>query len=130
LTIKEARSKTRIGTTGRGIGPAYEDKVARMGIRVIDLIDKKTFSEKVRQNLEIKNFLIKRFYKEAPIKPRDIIKDYDRFRRLLKPYTADTTAFLHENMEKGRQILFEGAQGTYLDIDTVQTVRHFITLSG
>ena len=130
--LKEMRSKKKIGTTGRGIGPAYEDKVARMGIRVVDLLDKRTFSEKVRQNLEIKNLLIKRFYKGDPIKPGDIIKDYDRYRRLLKLYTADTTGFLHENMEKGSKILFEGAQGTYLDIDhgTYPYVTSSNTVSG
>jgi adenylosuccinate synthase len=115
--LKESKGSKKIGTTGRGIGPAYEDKVSRMGIRVIDLLDKKVFSEKVKQNLEIKNFLIKRYYKDEPFKARDVIKTYGNYRKLLKKYSGDTVHFLHKCIEEGRAVLFEGAQGTYLDID-------------
>lgn len=130
--LKESKGKKKIGTTGRGIGPAYEDKVSRLGIRVIDLLDKRVFSEKVKQNLEIKNFIIKKYYKDEGFKARDVIKGFDGYRKLLKKYTADTTEFLHKSIEKGKKILFEGAQGTYLDIDhgTYPYVTSSNTVSG
>jgi len=130
--LKESKGKKKIGTTGRGIGPAYEDKMSRMGIRVVDLLDKKVFSEKVKQNLEIKNFLIKRFYKDEVFKLRDILKTYSNYRKLLKRYAADTVYFLHKSIEQGKNILFEGAQGTHLDIDhgTYPYVTSSNTVSG
>jgi adenylosuccinate synthase len=130
--LRESKGKNKIGTTGRGIGPAYEDKVSRMGIRVVDLLDKKVFSEKVKQNLEIKNFMIKKYYKDEPFKAREIIKSYDGYRKLLKKYCADTTSFLHKNIEGRKKILFEGAQGTYLDVDhgTYPYVTSSNTVSG
>ncbi len=130
--LKESRGKKKIGTTGRGIGPAYEDKVSRMGIRVIDLLDKKVFSEKVKQNLENKNFIIKRYYKDEGFRPRDVIKSYDNYRKLLRKYTTDTVHFLHKSIDEGKTILFEGAQGTYLDIDhgTYPYVTSSNTVSG
>jgi adenylosuccinate synthase len=130
--LRESKGKNKIGTTGRGIGPAYEDKVSRLGIRVIDLLDKKVFSEKVKQNLEIKNFLIKKYYKDEPFKAREIIKAYDGYRKLLKKYCADTTSFLHKSIEGRKKILFEGAQGTYLDVDhgTYPYVTSSNTVSG
>ena len=115
--LRESKGKQKIGTTGRGIGPAYEDKISRMGIRVIDFLDKKVFSEKVKQNLEIKNFMIKKYYKDEGFQPRKILKDFEGYRKLLKQYVADTTAFLHKSIDQNKSILFEGAQGTYLDID-------------
>ena len=130
--LKESRIEKKIGTTGRGIGPAYEDKVSRTGIRVIDLLDKKVFSEKVKENLEIKNFLIKRYYKDEPFKAREIIKNYDRYRKIFKKYSGDTASFLHKCIEKDKKMLFEGAQGTYLDIDhgTYPFVTSSNTISG
>jgi adenylosuccinate synthase len=130
--LRESKGKNKIGTTGRGIGPAYEDKVSRLGIRVIDLLDKKVFSEKVKQNLEIKNFLIKKYYKDVPFKAREIIKTYDGYRKLLKKYCTDTTSFLHKSIEGRKKILFEGAQGTYLDVDhgTYPYVTSSNTVSG
>lgn len=129
--LKESKGK-KIGTTGRGIGPAYEDKVSRMGIRVIDLLDKRVFSEKVKENLEIKNFLIKKYYKDEPFKAREIIKSYAGYRKLLRKYSADTVSFLHKKVEGDKKILFEGAQGTYLDIDhgTYPYVTSSNTISG
>jgi adenylosuccinate synthase len=130
--LRESKGKNKIGTTGRGIGPAYEDKVSRMGIRVIDLLDKKVFSEKVKQNLEVKNFLIKKYYKDEPFKAREIIKSYDGYRKLLKKHCADVTSFLGKSIEGRKKILFEGAQGTYLDIDhgTYPYVTSSNTVSG
>ncbi len=115
--LKESKGTKKIGTTGRGIGPAYEDKVGRKGIRVIDLLNKKIFSEKVKQNLEEKNFLIKKFYKDQPFKFRDIIRTYGTYRKLLKRYATDTVHYLHTGIGRKKRILFEGAQGTFLDID-------------
>lgn len=115
--LREAEKKNKIGTTGRGIGPAYEDRAARTGIRVIDLLDKRVFKEKVRENLKVKNFLIRKYYKDEPFKLRDVVDEVGAYRELLKRYVGDNVLFLQKAMEEGRAILFEGAQGTYLDID-------------
>jgi adenylosuccinate synthase len=117
LYRESAAAGRKIGTTGRGIGPAYEDKASRLGIRVIDLLDKKLFAEKVRENLKIKNFLIKRYYKAEALRAREVIKEYDGYRKVLKKYVADTPYLIQEGVRKKKNILFEGAQGTYLDID-------------
>ena len=130
--LRESKGKKKIGTTGRGIGPAYEDKISRIGIRVIDLLDKKVFSEKVKQNLELKNFMIKRYYKAEGFQLRKIVKDFEGYQKFLKQYVSDATAFLHESIDQGKSILFEGAQGTYLDIDhgTYPYVTSSNTVSG
>jgi adenylosuccinate synthase len=116
-TLREVEKQKKIGTTGRGIGPAYEDRVARTGIRVIDLLDKRVFREKVRENLRVKNFLIKKYYKDEPFKLRDVLDEVGAYRDLLKKYTGDNVLFLRKSMEEGKSILLEGAQGTYLDVD-------------
>jgi adenylosuccinate synthase len=115
--LRESRMAKKIGTTGRGIGPAYEDRVNRMGIRVVDLIDKKVFREKLKANLEMKNFLIRRYYKDEPLMIRDILKKFEPYRKMLKKHVTDSTSFLHKAMARKKKILFEGAQGTFLDID-------------
>lgn len=115
--LRESKGRKKIGTTGRGIGPAYEDKVSRFGIRVIDFIDGKIFREKLEQNLEIKNFIIEKYFGEKGFKAEDIIKEYEPYRKLLKKYVADTAGFLHRAIGEEKRILFEGAQGTFLDID-------------
>ncbi len=130
--LREAQKKKKIGTTGRGIGPAYEDRASRIGIRVIDLLDKKVFREKVKENLELKNFIIKRYYKDEPLKLRDVIEQYGPYRDLLKRYVGDNVNFLHKCMEEGKRVLFEGAQGAYLDVDhgTYPFVTSSNTLAG
>jgi adenylosuccinate synthase len=130
--LREAEKKNKIGTTGRGIGPAYEDRAARTGIRVIDVLDKRTFREKVRENLKVKNFLIKRYYKDEPFKLRDVVDEVGAHRELLKKYMGDNVLYLHKAMEEGKSVLFEGAQGTYLDIDhgTYPFVTSSNTLAG
>ncbi|HEX2966417.1 MAG TPA: adenylosuccinate synthase [Syntrophorhabdaceae bacterium] len=115
--LKESKIAKKIGTTGRGIGPAYEDRTNRMGIRVIDLLDRKVFRQKVKDNLEFKNFIIRRYYKDKGFKLTDILKQYEPFRKLLKRHTVDVVSFLEKCGEKKKTILFEGAQGTFLDVD-------------
>ncbi|MCX7966048.1 MAG: adenylosuccinate synthase [Syntrophorhabdaceae bacterium] len=115
--LRESKIKKKIGTTGRGIGPAYEDKAGRSGIRVIDFMDKDVFKERLSQNLEIKNFIIEKYYGEEGFKIQDIINEYAPFRKLLKKYVADTADFLQRAIGENKKILFEGAQGTFLDID-------------
>ena len=130
--LREQGKKKKIGTTGRGIGPAYEDRAARTGIRVVDLLDKKLFREKVRENLELKNFIIKKYYKDEPFKLRDVVNQYAPYRDLLKKYAGDHVQFLHKSMEDGKSLLFEGAQGAYLDVDhgTYPYVTSSNTLAG
>ena len=130
--LRESEKKQKLGTTGRGIGPAYEDRASRMGIRVIDLLDKRVFRERVRENLKLKNFLIQRYYKAEPFKLRDVIKEYDAYRGLLKRYVGDNVQFLHKSMEEGKSLLFEGAQGAHLDVDhgTYPFVTSSNTLAG
>lgn len=115
--LRESGAAKKIGTTGRGIGPAYEDRASRIGIRVVDFLDKRIFAERVRENLKVKNFLIKRYYKDTPLKAREIIAEYAQYRPLLKKYVEDTSLFINDHLRRGRSILFEGAQGTFLDID-------------
>jgi len=110
-------SGKKIGTTGRGIGPAYEDKVARTGIRVCDLYEENLFREKLRQALEEKNFLLVNFFKEKPLEEEEIAAQYLSCAEKIKPFTADTSLILDKETRLGRKILFEGAQGSHLDID-------------
>lgn len=115
---REARSSgKKIGTTGRGIGPAYEDKAARTGIRVGDLYDKNLFREKLRQALEEKNFLLVHFFNEKPLDEDEIASQYLDCAEKIKPYVTDTSLILDKEARKGRKILFEGAQGSHLDVD-------------
>ena len=107
----------KIGTTGRGIGPAYEDKAGRCGIRMVDLLDLETFRERLFRNVEEKNFLLTQFFKEDPVDGEAIFKEYSEFAVRLKPYIANTSLIIDEELKKGRRILFEGAQGSHLDID-------------
>ncbi|MGQ9508739.1 MAG: adenylosuccinate synthase [Thermodesulfobacteriota bacterium] len=116
--IDIAREKIfKIGTTGRGIGPAYEDKVARCGIRVVDLLDEELFREKLEANLIQKNIYLVEVLKEEPFRFSDIFESYLRFRDRIEKYVKDTTRILHQAISKGKHILFEGAQGTLLDLD-------------
>jgi adenylosuccinate synthase len=107
----------RIGTTGKGIGPAYEDKVARCGIRTIDLLDEETFREKLEDNLAQKNFYLTQMLGESPLDGEPILNDYLGFRKKLGKYVVDTSVAIHEEMKRGKNLLFEGAQGCLLDVD-------------
>jgi adenylosuccinate synthase len=107
----------KIGTTGRGIGPAYEDKVARCGIRMVDLLDEKVFRKKLDNNLLQKNLYLVEVLKEKSFGFSEIFNEYLQYKARLEKYVKDTSLFLSEEIEKGRHILFEGAQGGLLDLD-------------
>jgi adenylosuccinate synthase len=109
--------RQKIGTTKRGIGPAYTDKYARTGIRVQDLFDPKIFKDKVEANLADKNKLLTRVYNQLPMDPEPIIEEYLQYATRLVEYATDTSLLLHEGLQGGKSVLFEGAQGTLLDID-------------
>jgi len=115
---REAKSgEKKIGTTGRGIGPAYEDKIGRRGIRLMDLVDREIFSRKLRENLEEKNFILEKLLGEKPFTFEEIYNEYAGYAEILARYMADTTLTLHRDVKAGKRILFEGAQGTLLDVD-------------
>lgn len=107
----------KIGTTGRGIGPAYEDKVARRAIHVNDLLDPELFAEKVRRNCELINFMLVNYYKVEPVNSEEIIENILKLAPRIVNKICDVSCTLNEAMAKGDQFLFEGAQGTMLDID-------------
>lgn len=111
------KGSAKIGTTGRGIGPAYEDKVARTGIRMCDLLDGETFKAMLRANVEEKNCLLTQCYKDTAVEYDAIFDEYSGYADRLRGYVANTSLILEQEIRKGRDILFEGAQGCHLDID-------------
>ena len=110
-------SSSKIGTTGRGIGPCYVDKYGRKGIRMSDLIDKDLFEQKVTDMVEEKNSLFNKIYNHEPIDAREIIKDFNPFREKISEYITDTAHYLCEAINQDKSILMEGAQGALLDVD-------------
>ncbi len=115
---EKRRSKGRkIGTTKRGIGPCYADKVNRTGIRVGDLLDPDILREKIMENLEMKNLLLTRIFNESPIPFEEVMEKALAWGRLMSPYVGDGAAIVNDALDKGRGVLFEGAQGTLLDVD-------------
>jgi adenylosuccinate synthase len=117
LARERLRGKGKIGTTGRGIGPAYEDKVARVGIRFVDLLEEDTFREKLERNIEEKNFYLKAILNEKALDFAAIHESYSGYREKLKNYVTNTGVLLDRAMRAGKRVLFEGAQGTLLDVD-------------
>jgi adenylosuccinate synthase len=116
--IDMAREKTfKIGTTGRGIGPAYEDKVARCGIRVVDLMDERIFREKLEANLAQKNVYLTQVLREKGFEFSEIFDEYLQYKSRLEKYVKNTSLILFEEIGKGKSVLFEGAQGALLDLD-------------
>jgi adenylosuccinate synthase len=107
----------RIGTTGRGIGPAYGDKAARLGIRVQDLLDPKILRQKVEVVLKERNPLIAKVYNRLPIDPDAVVEEYTTYAEALRPRIIDTSLYLWKALRDGKQVLFEGAQGAMLDVD-------------
>ncbi|MBS3754736.1 MAG: adenylosuccinate synthase [Desulfobacterales bacterium] len=126
-----ANCKKQIGTTGRGIGPCYEDKAARRGIRFVDLLDS-GFEDNVRAVAEEKNFYLTRFYECEPIDVEDMITRFRAYRDRLAPYVSDISVIIDEVLRADKRVLFEGAQGTHLDIDhgTYPYVTSSNTVSG
>ena len=112
-----AKSKEKIGTTGRGIGPCYEDKVGRTGIRAIDLLEPEVLEEKIRTNLKEKNFYLTKFLDAEPLDFKTIFESYLAMGETLRPYISDVSLEIDKAIKSGKNILFEGAQGTHLDID-------------
>lgn len=111
------RGVKRIGTTGRGIGPAYVDKIARKGIKVVDLLQPDVFKEKLRLNLSDVNFLLEHFYKVKGFNYEEIYAEYMSYAEKLSEHIADTDIVINEMISLGKNILLEGAQGTLLDVD-------------
>ncbi len=110
-------SGKKIGTTGRGIGPCYGDKILRKGIKAGDLLDSGSLMEKIRENLEEKNFLFSKKFNTDPIAPETVYDEYMKHAQRLAPYIDNVSVALDEGRKAGKHILFEGAQGTQLDID-------------
>jgi adenylosuccinate synthase len=117
-TAREKRKgEGKIGTTGRGIGPAYEDKVAREGIRMGDLLNEKVFREKLEANLSVKNLCLETCLREQGFDLEKVFQEYMGYAKRLEKYVSNISVFLDSQMKQGRHILFEGAQGTHLDVD-------------
>jgi adenylosuccinate synthase len=114
---EQLKGAKKIGTTGRGIGPAYEDKSTRRGIRFIDLLDSKEFREKVNAILDEKNFYLKHYLSADTLDGAQIINQYKTYAKRLAPYLTNVSIIIDRAIKNGQQVLFEGAQGTHLDID-------------
>jgi len=111
------KDRDKIGTTGLGIGPCYEDKAARTGVRVIDLTEPETLEQKVRANLKEKNFFLTKFFNTEPLDLKPILEKYLFMAENLKPFITDVSLELDQALKTNKKILFEGAQGTHLDVD-------------
>ncbi|MBI2296038.1 MAG: adenylosuccinate synthase [Betaproteobacteria bacterium] len=112
-----ARGASRIGTTGRGIGPAYEDKVARRAVRLQDLFHRERFATKLRELLDFHNFVLRNYFRAEPVDFQKTFDDAMRLAERIKPMVADVPRLLYEAQKAGHNLLFEGAQGALLDID-------------
>lgn len=117
LAREAAKGKDKIGTTGRGIGPCYEDKASRTGIRAIDLSEPETLEEKIKINLKEKNFYLTKFLDANPLEYQPIYDNYLSMGEILREYVTDISLEIDQAIKSGENILFEGAQGTHLDID-------------
>ncbi|WP_218083032.1 adenylosuccinate synthase [Anthocerotibacter panamensis] len=114
---EERRGKYRLGTTGRGIGPTYADKSSRVGVRVLDLMDPEGLQAKLNWIIPYKNVLLEKLYDLPPLDPQPIIQDYLAYAERLRPHVVDTGVLLEQAAHARENILFEGAQGTLLDLD-------------
>ncbi len=129
LDVVEEASKgeNKIGTTGKGIGPAYMDKAARVGIRMADLMDPAEFEKKLRRNLVDKNRVLEKMYETEGFEAEAIMEEYLAVAEKIRPYVVDTSVVLNDAIDAGKRVLFEGAQGVMLDID--QGTYPFVTSS-
>ena len=114
--LREIKRLHKIGTTGRGIGPCYSDKINRCGIRIGDLLNRRVFEAKLRDNLKEKNEIFKKVYKHSGFNFESIFIEYLGYGRRLTPYISNIALLLEKAHDKGKDILLEGAQGTFLDI--------------
>ena len=114
---EQARGKNDIGTTGKGIGPCYTDKFERCGIRVCDLMHEDVFTEKLKENIEMKNAYITKVLGGEPVSFDEILKEYLEFAKKLRPFVQDTSVRVYNDIKADKTVLFEGAQGMLLDID-------------
>ena len=112
-----ARGANKIGTTGRGIGPAYEDKIARRGLRLADLMHPETFRERLRELMDFHNFQLEHYYHAAPVSYDDVAAEWLAYADRVRPLITDVTLAAYRHREAGDHIIFEGAQGAMLDID-------------
>ncbi|MBI4546489.1 MAG: adenylosuccinate synthase [Ignavibacteriae bacterium] len=115
-TMRE-RTSERIGTTGRGIGPAYIDKFMRVGIRIVDLLNRDVFVSKLKRNIKEKNQILKKIYKTTELDVEKIVCEYEEFDKKIDEYVTDTALYLNTNLRENKRILAEGAQGALLDVD-------------
>jgi len=129
---EEKKGNDRIGTTQRGMGPVYEDKHGRLGIRLSDLLDEDLFKKKLKTNLSYKNFLLMDLYQSEPLDEKKVFEEYMTFAGKVKDMIIDDAYYLNDEINRGSRVLFEGAQGTYLDIDfgTYPYVTSSHTISG
>lgn len=114
---EERKGANKIGTTRRGIGPAYMDKAARVGIRLVDLLDEEEFAERLKRNLAEKNRLFNRVYEVEGFEFEEVFEQYRGYLKKIERYITDTSVIIHEFLSRKKNVLFEGAQGTLLDID-------------
>lgn len=114
---ERGRGKADIGTTGKGIGPCYTDKAERSGLRMCDLLHPQVFAERLKAAVDVKNAIITKVYGGTPVDFDDIYKTYMEYAEQLRPYITDTTVIVYDALKAGKKVLFEGAQGTLLDID-------------
>ena len=114
---EQRRGKKKIGTTGRGIGPTYADKSERTGIRVVDLMNPDELQEKLEWTINYKNVILEKLYNLDPLDPQAVIEEYISYAEQLKPYVVDSSLKIYEAIQQKKNILFEGAQGTLLDLD-------------
>ena len=124
---EESKGENKIGTTIKGIGPAYMDKAARVGIRIADLLDRDVFADRLRINLEEKNRQFTKLYDAEALSFDDIFEEYYEYGQQIKQYVTDTSVILNDALDNGKRVLFEGAQGVMLDID--QGTYPFVTSS-
>ena len=132
MAREKMRGDKKIGTTGRGIGPAYEDKATRRGIRLADLLEPDLLAEKISTIMQEKNFYLEKFFDAPPMDVQAVIDQYREYAKRLTPYVTNVSVELDTTIGSGGQVLFEGAQGTHLDIDhgTYPFVTSSSTISG
>jgi adenylosuccinate synthase len=112
-----ARAGGALGTTARGIGPCYEDKMGRRGIRLGDVFNQELFAAKIRENVKLKNSVLREIYSREPFDAEETLAEYRDLCERIKPFIADTAEYLNARIRQGKRVLFEGAQGTLLDVD-------------